>query len=97
MVARFLNIPRIHELGSESPPIDEDESDEQTAGCVDNKQSIPVRCAYNSSLQIPLDVYAHTDVNQALGLPISNAPAHEWSTLIIALDQLSRVNEVVTL
>jgi hypothetical protein len=46
---------------------------------------------------IPLDVYAHTDVDQAFGLPISNAPAHEWSTFIIALDQLSRVNEVVTL
>jgi hypothetical protein len=45
---------------------------------------------------IPLDVYAHTDVDQAFGLPISNAPAHEWSTFIIALDQLSRVNEVVT-
>ena len=68
----------IHELGSESPPIDEDELDEQTAGCVDNKQPIPVWSAYNSSLQIPLDVYAHTDVDQAFGLHISNDPAHEW-------------------
>ena len=35
-------------------------------------------------------------MDQAFGLPIINAAAHEWTTMVTALDQLSRVNDLVT-
>ena len=76
MVARFLNRPIIAELSSERPSIEEHESEKQTADSVDERQPIPVWSAYNSLVQIPLDVDAHTAVDQAFGLPLINAPSH---------------------
>ena len=35
-------------------------------------------------------------MDKAFGLPIINAAAHEWPTLVTALDQLARVSELVT-
>ena len=49
--------------------------------------------AYNSLTQRE---DAPTDVDNAFGLPIINAPAHEWVTLATALNQLSRLNALVT-
>ena len=96
MIARFLNRPHICELNSETPLGDEDISEEPTADRLDEKQPIPVWSAYNSVVQTPLNVDAPAVGDQAFGLPIINAPAHEWSTLVTALDQLSRVNELVS-
>jgi hypothetical protein len=44
---------------------------------------------------VPLPIYTLSVVDQAFRLTIIKAPAHEWPTLVTALDQLSRVNELV--
>ena len=54
-----------------------------------NNQRIPVWAAYNS------DINAQTGsqyTDHSYSLPIINAPAHEWSTLVTALDQTHKLN-----
>ena len=35
-------------------------------------------------------------IDNVFGLPIINAPAHEWATLVTALNQLTKLNELVS-
>ena len=35
-------------------------------------------------------------VDKAFALPIINSVAHEWPTIVTALDQLTKLNEIVT-
>ena len=35
-------------------------------------------------------------IDNAFGFPIINAPAHEWATLVTALNQLTKLNELVS-
>ena len=54
-----------------------------------NSQKIPYWAAYNS------DIKAQTSsryTDHSYSLPIINAPAHEWSTLVTALDQTHKLN-----
>jgi len=96
MVARFFNGPSVCERGPETPPTEYDEPTESTAVRKNGIQPVPVWSAYNSLTHTPLPADVPTVVDQAFGLQIINAAAHEWTTLITALDQLSRVNDLVT-
>ena len=66
------------------------------------KQHVHVWSAYNSLVQPPpaADFQAVgigvVGVDKVFGLPIINAAAHKWTTLVIALDQLTRLNELVS-
>ena len=66
------------------------------------KQHVHVWSAYNSLVQPPPAAASHAvgvvvvGVDKAFGLPIINAAAHEWTTLVKALDQLTRLNELVS-
>ena len=66
------------------------------------KQHVHVWSAYNSLVQPPpaaasqAVVVGVVGVDKAFGLPIINAAAHEWTTLVQALDQLTRLNELVS-
>ena len=66
---------------------------ESTAVRKNGIQTVPVWSAYNLLTHIPLPVDVPT---VAFGLSIINAAAHEWTTLVTAFDQLSRVNDLVT-
>ena len=66
------------------------------------KQHMHVWSAHNSLVQPPPAANYQAvgvgvaSVNKAFGLPIVNAAVHEWPTLFIALDQLTRSNELVS-
>jgi len=96
MVGRFSNRPRIHKPGSQASTIDNDGREESPTGKQNDMQQLPVWSAYNSLTHEPLPTDDPIVVDQAYGLPIINAPAHEWPTLVTALDQLSRLNELVS-
>lgn len=60
-------------------------------------QMIPVWAAYNSLSNTPESTnHSSLIVDKAFTLPIINAPAHEWSTLVTTLDQLCRLNRLVS-
>lgn len=97
MVARFFNRPGVQELGSEVSPGDNDEREDQpTTDRLNKRQFVPVWSAYNSLTHVPLATDAPAVIDQAFGLPIIKAPAHEWSTLVTSLENLYRLNELVT-
>jgi hypothetical protein len=96
MVVRFFNRPSVHELGSETSPGNNNDPEEPTTDRMDEAQPVPLWSAYNSLTQVPLPTDAPTAVDKAFGLPIIKAPAHEWTTLVTSLDQLSRLNELVS-
>ena len=62
------------------------------------KQRVQNWSAYNSLVHSdsPSRVSAPPAVDKAFGLQIISAPAHEWATLVTALDQLTRLNTVVS-
>ena len=77
MIARFLNSPHNKELHSETPPVEENKSEETPANSVYGKQPVPVWSTYNSVAHIPLHSNATAVVDHAFSLPLINAPAHE--------------------
>jgi hypothetical protein len=65
---------------------------EQPVSSMETNQRIPVWSAYNSiSTQ-----QTSLTIDKSYSLPIINAPAHEWPTLVTTLDQLSRLNDLVS-
>jgi hypothetical protein len=63
----------------------------------DINQRIPVWSAYNSLVNTPESGQeSPIIVDKAYALPIINAPAHEWSTLVTTLEQLCMVNRLVS-
>ena len=95
-MARFFKRPSVCERGPETPPIEYDQPTESTAVRKNGIQPVPVWYAYNSLTHTPLPADVPTVVDQAFGLPIINAAAHKLNTLVTALEQLSRVNDLVT-
>ncbi len=62
-----------------------------------DNQRIPVWSAYNSLLNCsPSDQQSHVTVDKVYSLPIINAPPQAWPTLITTLDQLCRLNDMVS-
>ena len=62
-----------------------------------DNQQIPVWSAYNSLLKSsPSDQQSPVTVDKVYSLPIINAPPQEWPTLITTLDQLCRLNDLVS-
>ena len=61
-------------------------------------QQVPVWSAYNSILNKPPTFIQDTStgIDKVYTLPIINAPAHEWSTLVTTLDQLYKLNVLVS-
>lgn len=59
----------------------------------DVRQPVDLWSAYNSLTQ---SEDAPSVIDNAFGLPIINAPAHEWVTLVTALNQLTRLNELAS-
>ena len=101
MLARFFNrapsfskdeLPGsgVQTLHTSDMPIlpDEDSIDQS-----DGKQHVQNWSAYNSLVHSDSQSYANAPpaVDKAFGLPIIRAPAHEWSTLVTALDQLTKL------
>ena len=62
----------------------------------DMDQRIPVWSAYNSLLCASKSLQQPSVIDKAYSLPIINAPAHEWTTLVTTLDQLSQLSELVS-
>jgi hypothetical protein len=56
---------------------------------------VPVWSAYNS-LKNRRPFIESAVIDKPYALPIINAPAHEWTTLVTTLDQLCRLNELVS-
>ena len=56
------------------------------------KQTVQFWSAYNSLVCNPSPTDALLVVDNAFALPIINAPAREWPTLVTALNQLTRLN-----
>ena len=73
---------------------------EHPEGLVDNqrieKQHVHLWSAYNSLVQTPDNQDALPLIDNTFSLPIINAAATEWPTLVTALDQLTRLNTVVS-
>ena len=61
------------------------------------EQRVPVWSAYNSLVNTPESGQeSPIIIDKAYALPIINAPAHEWSTLVTTLNQLCMVNRIVS-
>ena len=73
---------------------------EHPEGLVDNqrieKQHVHLWSAYNSLVHTPDNQDALPLIDKTFSLPIINAAATEWPTLVTAWDQLTRLNTVVT-
>ena len=83
----IFNRPSVCERGPETPPTEYDEPMESTAVRKNGTQPVPVWSAYNSLTHTPLPADVPT---------VAHAAAHEWTTLVTSLDQLSRMNDLVT-
>ena len=83
---------------STSQPDESAETIEEHEGLVGNqnieKQQVHLRSAYNSLLQTPGDHDALPVIDKTLSVPIVNAAATEWPTLVTALDQLTKLKAV---
>jgi hypothetical protein len=55
----------------------------------EHTQGIPVWKAYNSQVHISTD-----SLDKSSSLPIINAPAHEWQTLVTVLENLHKLNRI---
>ena len=96
-MARFFNRPSIQEPGVvDTSAEDDNDSKITTTSIIEEVQPVPLWSAYNSLAQVPMPNDAPTAVDIVFGLPIIKAPAHEWQTLVTSLDQLYRVNELVS-
>ena len=60
------------------------------------KQQVHLWSAYNSLVQTPDDHDALPVIDKTSSLPIINASATEWPTLVTALDQLNKLNTIVS-
>ena len=73
---------------------------EHPEGLVDNqrieKQHVHLWSAYNSLVHTPDNQDALPLIDKTFSLTIINAAATEWPTLVTALDQLTRLNTVVS-
>ena len=97
MMARFFNRPSIQEPGVVATSAEDDnDSKITTTSIIEEVQPVPLWSAYNSLAQVPMPKDAPTAVDNVFGLSIIKAPAHEWRTLVTSLDQLYRVNELVS-
>ena len=61
---------------------------------VQSTQTVPVWSAYNSLMCAPQVLEKHLDQDHLL--PIVNAPAHEWRTLVTVLEKLFQLNGIVS-
>ena len=62
-----------------------------------SRQSVPLWSAYNSHINSPASPEISTRfVDKAYNIPIMNAPAHEWASLVTYLDQLWKVSNLVS-
>lgn len=69
----------------------------QSIDSQDVNQRVPVWSAYNCLVNTPESgQQSPIIVDKAYALPIINAPAHEWSTLVTTLNQLCMVNRLVS-
>ena len=88
-------------VSSTSQPDESAETSEEHEGLIGNqsieKQQVHLWSAYNSLLQTPGDHDALPVIDKMLSLPIVNAAATEWPTLVTALDQLTKFNTVLSL
>jgi hypothetical protein len=55
----------------------------------EGQKPIPVWTAYTS-----ISLEDNTKLDNAYSLPIINAPAHDWTTLLTVLENLSKLNEI---
>ena len=94
MVARFFNRPSVCERGPETPPTMNQRNPQLSERMEYSLYLFGLPTIHLLTHSLPTDVSPLVD--QAFGLPVINAAAHEWSTLVTALYQLSRVNDIVT-
>ena len=80
-------------LGQMNSVATQDEDVEAQLVSQEVKQPVALWSAYNSMAQ-PKDATAVID--NVFGLPIIKAPAHEWATLVTALNQLTKLSELVS-
>ena len=65
----------------------------QMSNSVDNNNGVPIWSAYNSLMRTSNK--SEQQLDKSYSLPIINAPAHEWKTLITALETLYKLNKLV--
>lgn len=90
------SFPRSDEKARSVQSSQSEETEENLSDRLEGKQRIHLWSAYNSLVHLPTSADGEPLVDKAYALPIINAPAHDWSTLLTGLDQLTKLNSIVS-